>query len=311
MRTFFTRDRELDLALQGGGSFGAFTWGVLDRLLEEPGLVISRISGTSAGAVNAVAFAAGYVESGVEGARQKLRDVWQAVALQGAAAQWLPNPFLASLTSMSSRPLSRNPLRQILDAHIDFAALREQDEIRLFIAATEVATGKRRIFTNSELTVDTVLASACLPTLFKAVDIDGKSYWDGGYSANPDIQSLFETANPRDIMIVLLNPLHESAHPTSSLEIADVINRITFNQPFLQEMEHIRSQRKKDRTIRKHRFHVISAEQSTQDLAPGSKLNVSKKLILHLHESGYQEAEEWLKHSAADIGRKSTTDLFD
>ncbi|MGI9378235.1 MAG: patatin-like phospholipase family protein [Methyloligellaceae bacterium] len=310
MINFFARDRELDLALQGGGSFGAFTWGVLDRMLEEPSLTIGRISGTSAGAVNAVAYAAGYLDSGADGARQKLRDIWQAVALQGTAAQWLPNPFIASLTSMSSRPLSRNPLRNILESHIDFAALREQNEIQLFIAATHIATGRRRIFTNRELTVDTILASACLPTLFKAVEIDGNTYWDGGYSANPDLQSLFSATSARDILIVLLNPLDEPAHPTSSLEIAEVINRITFNQPFLQEMEHIRSQRKKDRTTRKHRFHLISAEQSTQDLAPGSKLNVSRKFILHLHEIGYQEATKWLKSSASDIGRKSTTDLF-
>src|SRR5262245_57018059 len=247
----FRRQRQqLNLALEGGGAHGAFTWGVLDRLLEEASLDIAWISATSAGAVNAAALAAGLLEDGRTGARAKLRAVWQAVASAGVPDLVRLNPWLAGISRSNTlahvaslfspydfNPLGFDPLRKLLEAHIDFAMLRTEPGPQLLIAATDVATGRPRIFRRRELTVEAVLASACLPTLHHAVSIDGQAYWDGGFSANPDLLTVARESPVADTLIVKLSAPDRDGVPTSAREIAGRVNQITFMQPMLRDIE--------------------------------------------------------------------------
>ncbi len=337
---FRSRRLSVNLALQGGGAFGAFTWGVIDRLLEDPTLSFDSISGTSAGSVNAVAMAAGLLDNGPEGARQKLHDIWHAIAdssMQFSFVQSTPG-FEAVQQSIhkSARlaferlsqvmspyelnPLDINPLSDVLESLIDFDKLRKQTEIKLFIAATAVSTGTRRIFRNQDLTVDTVLASTCLPTLFKAINIDGEHYWDGGYSANPDLKTLINESGARDTIIVLLNPLTDGRFPKTAAEISDSVNRITFNQPFLSECDYIGVYRELarrsffSRRYRKklldHHFHAIQSGQHTGNLAPGSNTTIDLEMFLKLHQSGREETELWFSENRKKLGKNSTFELF-
>jgi NTE family protein len=320
------------LALEGGGAHGAFTWGVLDRLIEEADLDIGWISGTSAGAVNAVALAAGLVD-GVAGARAKLRAVWEAVARAGVPDLMRLNPWLAGLSRSQTlaqvaslfspydfNPLGFDPLRKVLEAHIDFSLLRTQPGPELLIAATDVATGRPRLFRRRELSVASVLASACLPTLHHAVAVDGRAYWDGGFSANPDLITLARDSPVADTLIVKLNPLSVESLPTSAREITARINHITFNQPMLRDVEVIAGIRRSarrwsrrgdagDRRLARHRFHLIEAGRVTGALSPESKVKPDLELLLHLCAAGRSEAEKWLARHAHAIGRHSSVDL--
>ncbi len=246
----------MNLALQGGGAHGAFTWGVLDRLLEDDELEISWVSATSAGAVNAVAVASGLSEGGKTSARDKLRGVWEAVHKAGVPDLLRLNPFLyglsrtpqmAQMASLWSpyefNPLGFDPLRRLLSESIDFEKLRKDSPIELLIAATEVATGRSRIFRRHELTVEAVLASSCLPTLHHAVEIDGVAYWDGGFSANPDIKTLAMESPVEDTLIVQLNSLVRPGLPTGVREISLHANRLSFNAPLIREIELIETVR--------------------------------------------------------------------
>src|SRR5262245_37261122 len=228
----FRRQQRLNLALEGGGAHGAFTWGVLDRLLEDEALDIGWISATSAGAVNAVALAAGLVEDGRPGARAKLRAVWEAVAKAGVPDLMRLNPWLASISRSNTlaqvaqlfspydlNPLGFDPLRKLIEAHVDFSTLRTSSGPELLIAATDIATGRARLFHRREITVEAVLASACLPTLHHAVSIDGRAYWDGGFSANPDLLTLGRENTVGDTLIVKLTPLASEGEPTSTRKI--------------------------------------------------------------------------------------------
>ena len=257
MLRFWRRQQRINLALEGGGAHGAFSWGVLDRLLEEPGLEIGWISGTSAGAVNAVALAAGLAEGNGANARAKLRAVWEAVAKAGVPDLMRFNPWLAGLSRSQTlaqvaslfspydfNPLGFDPLRKLLEAHVDFALLRTAPGPELLIAATDVATGRPRLFRRRELIVECVLASACLPTLHHAVSVDGRAYWDGGFSANPDLITLARESPVADTLIVKLNPMIVESLPTSAREISARINHITFNQPMLRDVEVIESIRR-------------------------------------------------------------------
>ena len=241
---------ELNLALQGGGAHGAFTWGVVDRLLEEEWIDIGWISATSAGAVNAVALASGLLDGGREGARTELAEVWEAVQQSGVPDLLKLNPFLLGLSRSKSfaqlatlfspydfNPLGFDPLRRLLEQHIDFAALRSQPGPNLLIAATDVATGRARLFHRHELTVESVLASACLPMLHHAVIIDGRAYWDGGYSANPDLVNLALESPVQDTLLVQLNPTQTDELPTDARDINAHVNAVTFNQPLLREVD--------------------------------------------------------------------------
>jgi NTE family protein len=330
---FFKHKQRLNLALEGGGAHGAFTWGVLDRLLEEETLELGWISATSAGAVNAVAMAAGLAGGDRAAARAKLRAVWEAVAKAGVPDLLRNNPWLASLSRSQAlaqvaslfspydfNPLGFDPFRKLLEAYIDFALLRTSDGPELLVAATDVATGRPRLFRRREITVQSVLASACLPTLHHAVAIDGRAYWDGGFSANPDIVTLARESPVPDTLIVKLNPVRGEGLPTSTREISARINQITFSQPMLRDIEVIETVRahaprwslragSADARIARHRFHLIEAGRFTSALAPESKAKPELELLTYLFGAGRSETEKWLARAKADIGRRATVDL--
>ena len=330
----FRRQRQqLNLALEGGGAHGAFTWGVLDRLIEEASLDIAWISATSAGAVNAAALAAGLLEDGRTGARAKLRAVWEAVARAGVPDLVRLNPWFAGIGRSNAlahvatlfspydfNPLGFDPLRKLLEAHIDFATLRAEPGPQLLIAATDVATGRLRIFRRREITVEAVLASACLPTLHHAVAIDGQAYWDGGFSANPDLLTLGRESPVGDTLIVKLSALDRDGVPTSAREIAGRVSQIAFMQPMLRDIEVIETVRRlnsrwtrlaspADARLARHRFHLIEAGRFTSALPPESKGKPDLELLTYLFDAGRSETEKWLARHRASIGWKSTVDL--
>jgi NTE family protein len=305
--------------LQGGGAHGAFTWGVLDRLLEADHLAFDTVSGASAGAVNAVAMLAGLAEGGRERARAKLEAVWQAISKAGLPDFARLNPFLAGLSRMAGlvspytfNPLDFNPLRSILAREIDFEHLRAEPPARLIVSATDVATGAARHFDEREVSLEAVLASASLPTLYRAVEIDGRSYWDGGFSANPELVRLVTDSHTSETLLVLLNPLAVEAVPKRARDIADHVSRITFNQPLLRDLSEIEARRRaasrgirrwfaspEERRLVAHTIHTLSAEAHTAGLTPETKLQPGWELLSHLKEAGRAEAEKWLSGRAA------------
>jgi NTE family protein len=329
---FLRRQRHLNLALEGGGAHGAFTWGVLDRLLEDETIDVGWISATSAGAVNAVALAAGLAEGGRAAAQAKLRAVWEAVAKAGVSDLLRSNPWLAGISKSNAvaqmaslfspydfNPLNFDPFRKLLEAHVDFALLRTSAGPELLIAATDVATGRPRLFRRAEMTVQSVLASACLPTIHHAVSIDGHAYWDGGFSANPDLVTLGRESPIGDTLIVKLNSIDKPGVPMTSREISARINQITFNQPMLRDVEVIEMVRAYSRWSRwmngpdarlaRHRFHLIDAGRFTGALAPESKGKPDIELLTYLHGAGRSETEKWLARNLASIGRRATVDF--
>jgi NTE family protein len=330
--SMFRRQQRLNLALEGGGAHGAFTWGVLDRLLQDETLHIGWISATSAGAVNAVALASGLLEDGRTGARAKLRSVWEAVAKAGVPDLIRLNPWLAGISRSNTlaqvaqlfspydfNPLGFDPFRKLLEAHIDFATLRTEPGPQLLIAATDVATGRPRLFRRRELTVEAVLASACLPMLHHAVAIDGQAYWDGGFTANPDLLTLARESPVGDTLIVKLSTADRDGVPTSAREIAGRINQITFMQPMLRDVEVIETVRRLtsrwtrsapgDARLARHRFHLIEAGRFTGALPPESKGKPDLELLTYLHGAGRSETEKWLARHRGSIGWKETVDL--
>ena len=329
---FGRKSVRINLALQGGGAHGAFTWGVIDRLLEESRVEFAWVSATSAGAVNAVALACGLAEGGKAGARDKLRSVWEAVHEAGVPDLLRLNPFLygmsrsapmgrvASLFSpYEFNPLGFDPLRRLLASHIDFDRLRASAGIELLIAATDVATGRARLFRRREMSVEAVLASACLPTVHHAVEIDGRAYWDGGFSANPDIATLAAESPVADTVIVHINPITKLGVPRSAREIAFDVNRITFNQPLLRDVELIQAARETQaRRFRRHgrqarlaghRFHLIEAGRYTASLSPETKLRPDRELLTFLYNAGRSETHKWIDRNLDAVGRRATVDL--
>ena len=329
---FRSKSVRINLALQGGGAHGAFTWGVIDRLLDESRLHFAWVSATSAGAVNAVALAGGLAEGGKEGARNKLRQVWDAVHEAGVADLLRLNPFLygmsrsapmgqvASLFSpYEFNPLGFDPLRRLLTSHVDFEQLRAFTGIELLIAATDVATGRARLFRRREMSVEAVLASACLPTVHHAVEIEGRAYWDGGFSANPDITTLAAESPIADTLIVLLNPITKAGVPRGAREIAFDVNRVTFNQPLLRDLELIEAAREAGAgrlgrrgglaRLARHRFHLIEAGRYTASLSPETKLRPDRELLTFLYNAGRSETHKWLDRNLDRIGRSATVDL--
>lgn len=328
----FQKPKTINLALQGGGAHGAFTWGVLDRLLEDEEIQIGWVSATSAGAVNAAALAAGLAEGGRAGARAKLRQLWEAVHAAGVPDFLRLNPFLYSLSRSSSmaqmasllspyefNPLGFDPLRRLLNDTIDFDKVRSSP-VELLIAATEVATGRARIFRRAGLSIETILASACLPTLHHAVMIEGVAYWDGGFSANPDLITLAMESPVGDTLIVQLNPLVRQGLPTGVREITGHVNRLTFNAPLLRDVEIIETTReamqgswrpRKGRMskLAQHRFHLIEAGRYTGALSDETKLKADMQLFNHLHGAGRMEADKWLDLNRKSVGHRETVNL--
>ena len=325
------KKQQINLALQGGGAHGAFTWGVLDRLLDEDGLTFGWISGTSAGAVNAVALASGLMEGSAQKARENLFKVWQAVHKAGVPDLTRLNPFLYGLSRSNSmaqvaslwspyefNPLGFDPFRRILADHVDFEALRTTPGVGLLIAATHVPTGRARLFRRHELTIEAVLASACLPTVHHAVEIDGAAYWDGGFSANPDLVTLAVESPVADTLLVTLSPLVIDEHPTSVRDISNHATRLTFNAPLLRDVEIINAVRETAGSIlpkgrlaplARHRFHLIDASPVTASMSPETTLKPDWGMITYLHGAGRTAAEEWLQGNGREIGRSETVDL--
>ncbi|MGZ3345036.1 MAG: patatin-like phospholipase family protein [Caulobacteraceae bacterium] len=330
--------KTVSLALQGGGAHGAFQWGVLDRLLESGELEIHSITAASAGAMNAVALVAGMVEGGQDGARKKLEAFWRAVSQGGSrgvfgenlvanlATDWFTNnpayKYMEALTSQVTvspydfNPLNINPLRDILRDLIDFKAIREQTGIDLFISATAVRTNEAKLFGAAELTAEHVMASACLPDVFQAVEIDGVPYWDGGYLANPPIWPLVE-CRARDVLLCLLNPLDANRTPKTTSEIMDRLNEITFNASVAAELRAVavvqdlikRGHLKAGPGYMALRFHMISADGRLGDLKLPSKFNTDWTFLQDLKKRGRAAAEEWLKDHLDKVGEQSTVDL--
>ena len=325
----------VDLALQGGGSHGAFTWGVLDRLLEEPQLRIAAISGTSAGAMNAAVLADGWVEGGAEGARAALDKYWQQVSRAAAFSllqrspldrlmgRWTldTSPAYIAMDLISRvmspydlNPFGLNPLRGILAECIDFSRLA-RSPIKLFVTATSVRTGRGRIFRNPEITADVLLASACLPTMFRAVEIDGEAYWDGGYAGNPTITPLIRESDAHDTILVQINPRERPDTPRSAAEILNRLNEISFNSPLMKELRMIALLRQvadpgtgEGARWAQMRTHRIATD-VLAEFGASSKLNAEWDFVSMLRDEGRRAASEFLDTHAGDLGTRSTTDL--
>jgi NTE family protein len=325
----------VDLALQGGGSHGAFTWGVLDRLLEEPWLRIDGISGTSAGAMNAVVLVDGYEKDGPRGAQAALEDFWRRVS---RSAQFSPirrtpldillgrwtldtSPFFVAFdlaarvfSPYDLNPRGTNPLRDILADCVDFGRAAKSS-IRLFVTATNVRTGRGRVFRNSELTPDVLLASACLPTLFQAIEIDGEAYWDGGYSGNPTITPLVRECASHDTLLVAVNPVERQGTPRSAREILDRLNEVSFNATLLKELRMIALLRQvadagagEGAQWAGMRMHLISSK-TIDKLGASSKFNAEWDFLSMLRDDGRRCADSFLAEKGASVGKNSTLDL--
>jgi NTE family protein len=325
----------VDLALQGGGAHGAFTWGVLDRLLEESWLRIDGISGTSAGAMNAVVLADGYAEGGTAGARATLEAFWRKVS---NAARFSPlrrgpldlllgrwtldhSPAFIAMDLMARlfspydlNPRGFNPLRDILAESIHFDRLAA-GPIKLFVTATNVRTGQGRVFRNREITPDVLLASACLPTLFHAVEIEGEPYWDGGYSGNPTITPLVRECTSKDVILVQINPVERSGTPRAARDIVNRLNEVSFNAVLLKELRMIALLRKvadpgggEGAMWASMRIHRVASDRMLE-LGYSSKLNAEWAFLTRLRDKGRQAAEGFLAADARDIGTRSTLDI--
>lgn len=301
----------INLALQGGGSHGAFTWGVLDRLLEEHGIDIEGISGASAGALNAALLAYGLATGGREGARRALADFWSRVASTA------PKPLAESMILLSRffspsqfNPLNLNPLRDLLAAQIDFERLRTHSEVQLFIVATNVRTGLPRLFRKHEITADVLLASACLPSLHRTVEIDGEAYWDGGLSANPPVRPLLYECAARDIVLVLLQPGRRPELPVTADAIWSRLNEMSFSSALHSELEGIALAKREaerwpvsfgrlERRLRRLRLHRICAPEGLGGMSVQSRLNTHSAFLGALYEAGRSQADAWLRQPAA------------
>jgi NTE family protein len=314
--------RRISLALQGGGAFGAFTWGVLDRLLEQPDLVLDAASGASAGAVNAVLLADGLRRGGSSGARERLDAFWHRLAdsargsfLTGSARAGLALDLSTRLLSpYQLNPFDLNPLKALLGDIVDFDALRADPQLKLAIAATRVSDGGLRIFRETELTLDCVLASTCLPMLHHAVEIDGERYWDGGYAANPPLTQLVAINDTPDILLVRIVPTSGDDHPRSSPGIVRRLHQITFNGPLQHDIDAITALKALSeaegadsalgRKLSALTIHHLCAEEWVPKLAERSLLDLDRCFLLDLKERGRDAASAWLGDDRAEIQRK-------
>ena len=325
----------VDLALQGGGAHGAFTWGVLDRLLEEPRLEIEGISGTSAGAMNASVLISGQAAGGAEGAKAALEHFWQRVSdaallspfrrtpLDVMLGRWTldTSPMFVTLDLMARifspydlNPHGANPLRDILADCINFWRVAKS-QVKLFVTATNVHTGRGHIFRNADLTPEVLLASACLPTLFQAIEIDGEAYWDGGYAGNPTITPLIRDCASNDTILVQVNPVERPGTPRSARDIINRVNEVSFNATLLKELRMMALLRQvsdpgnsEGARWAKMRIHRISSATMTE-LGYSSKLNAEWDFFIMLRNEGRRSAEAFLAAHGNDLGARSTLDL--
>jgi len=329
--------KKINLALQGGGAHGAFTWGVLDALLDDPCIEIEAISGTSAGAMNAVILADGLVQGGPAAAREKLETFWHAVS---KAARFSPlqrtpwdrmngnwsldqspgHVFFDLMTRFFSpsqfNPMKYNPLRDILIEHVDFDNVCGCAQMKVFVAATNAETGRVKIFDRAELTPDMVMASACLPFLFEAVEVDGVPYWDGGYSGNPPLFPFYHSTESSDILIVQVNPVEREGEPRSAQEIMNRTNEITFNASLLKELRALAFVKRlihdghlDPKNYRDMLVHIIDSKDLLKPLGASSKLNAEWEFLCYLRDLGRQRAQQWIEMHYDDLGKRDSVDL--
>lgn len=329
--------KQIDLALQGGGSHGALTWGVIDRLLEDERIDIEAISGTSAGAMNAVVMADGLNKGGRDGARQALHDFWHAVS---DAARLSPiqrsfwdrmmgndsldaSPsymFFEQLTQLVPpsllNPLDINPLRDLVERTIDFDQVNACTSLKVFVTATNVRTGRAKVFRQPEITSESLMASACLPHVFPAVEIDGEAYWDGGYSGNPALYPLVDDCAAQDLVVVQVNPLARQQLPDTARDISNRINEITFNSSLIKELRSIQLLQQliefqgiEPEQYRAMRLHLIHTEQDIESLSASSKMNAEWSFLQKLHGLGREWAEVWLDKHFDALGKRSSFEL--
>lgn len=335
--------KPVSLALQGGGAHGAFTWGVLERLSECETLDIQAITATSAGAMNAAAYLSGLATGGRQGGREALEAFWKAVSSKGAVfnslpsksgaadflpsnpfTAWSPHSFAAAMSAFLSpydlNPFDLNPLKDAVTRTIDFEAVRRSG-VQLFIAATNVETGRVRIFRDEDVTIDAVLASACLPQTFKAVEIEGTPYWDGGYLGNPSLFPLFYAKAPNDIVLVTLNPIRRDGTPRTAGEIQDRLNEITFNASLMGELRSIAFVQKLlnesllNKAVRSQyrnlNIHAIRGGEVLRDLGLETKYDTSWRFLNDLREKGRADAETWLEACHGSVGKCSSIDIHE
>ncbi len=331
------KSKLINLALQGGGAHGAFTWGVLDRILEDGRLQIAGVSGTSAGAMNAVALADGFTRDGPEGARAALDNFWRCMSegAKNSPLKRMPidvlmgnwglenNPMyhaMSALSRMASpyqlNPMNINPLRDLVEKNIDFDMVRRCTAFKLFVSATNVESGKVKVFPHEVLTVDMVMASACLPHLYQAVEIDGVPYWDGGYMGNPSLFPFYGTTGTDDVVVIQINPIERKGAPKTPQEIQNRVNEISFNGSLLKELRAIDFV---DRLIcqgklstddyRQVRVHIIENQAELKQMGASSKMNVEWAFLTRLRDIGRETAARWLEDNFAAIGVRSTVDL--
>lgn len=327
----------VNIALQGGGAHGAFTWGVLDKFFEDDRLWIDAISGTSAGAMNAVAAAHGMHENGAIGARKTLETFWHEVSRVSRTSpvqrswwakatgdwsletspgfQWM-NAIQRVASPYDLNPFQLNPLRDVVDATIDFDRVQRCSDMGVFISATNVETGRVKVFERGEITLDSTMASACLPYMFHAVEIDGVPYWDGGYMGNPPLFPFFHGSPSNDILIVQINPIERPGAPRRASDIQNRINEITFNSALMHELRSIDFVRRlldagqlDESKYRRMNVHVINLCPSVAKLDASSKLNAEWDFLQFLYETGRQVAAEWTEENFAAIGERSTVDI--
>jgi NTE family protein len=330
------QQKPINLALQGGGAHGAFTWGVIDKLLEDGRLTFDAVSGTSAGALNAVVMIDGFERGGSDGARERLHEFWMRVSRGGGRVEpgneaiaaiigfWRssmqPFSYFPRLAAVASpyrfNPLNINPLRDLLESLVDFERVKHCKASRLFISATNVRTGKIKVFTGKEVTADAVMASACLPNLFRAVEIGDEAYWDGGYMGNPALFPFFEDKGSDDILLVQINPIRREDVPRTGIEIVERVSEITFNASLLRELRAIdfvnrllAENRLDPSKYRPNRMHRIEASKALENHGAATKMDTSWAFFQELRDAGRDAAATFLRNHYADVGVRATLDL--
>ncbi|RAN38326.1 patatin-like phospholipase family protein [Hyphomonas pacifica] len=317
--------KQISLALQGGGAHGAYTWGVLDRLLDDEDIEISAISATSAGAINAVAFADGFARDGARGAKDRLAAVWEDVSrtsgnlMPFGALSPVVFAYASAMQSLASpydlNPFNLNPLREVVARNVDFSNV-DASGIQLFLSATNVEKGRVKVFSDGDISLDAVLASACLPQTFQAVEIDGEAFWDGGYMGNPSLFPLIYSGAPRDVLLVMLNPIAREGVPKHAGEIQDRINEISFNASLIGELRAIAFVQHliddgmlKESIMKKYRrlnIHVIRGGQDLLDFSLRTKYDTSWTFLTQLCDLGRAAADQWIREGSHHVGQKTS-----
>lgn len=329
--------KSINLALQGGGSHGAFTWGILDRMFEDDRLWVKAISGTSAGAINAVVAAQGMYEGQAPAAREALKTFWKAVSDAGKFSPLKTTPFDAAqgnwgldkspmylFFDMMQRvaspydlnPFNINPFRTMIEDLIDFEKVRACEDLGIFISATNVETGRGKVFQREEISADVIMASTCLPFMYQAVEIDGEHYWDGGYMGNPALAPLLSGTDCSDMLVIQINPTKREGVPQTAREILNRVNEITFNSSLIHELRGIEYINQllengsvSDALHRKVNIHIMGGGHNMEALDASSKLNTDWAFLTHLFDKGREVADQWLETHFDDIDNRSSVNI--